>query len=136
VFWWPELDAELTRSGPGAEVTELAGVRLIGEPTAVVRFDVTASLTRSDRPQQQPVVLNLPRSAWIRALRKDTRERWADLGWRPEELGGPDNPGPPLRTPANMHTFGPSMFRLSDLGGAGALFRQGGHSTTIDGGMS
>jgi len=121
LFFWPEIDAEMTRSGPGAETTELSGTRLVGEPTAVTRFDATVRLTRSDRPGDTPAVLALPGSMWIRALRRDTRELWADLPDLPGEQP-PGDAGPLLRAPANMDRRWPPMFRLTDLTGAEGLF--------------
>ena len=116
------VDAAMTRPGPGTATTEMSGTRLVNEPTTVTRFDARVGLTRSDQPEREPELIVLPRSTWIRALRSDTRRLWADLPYLPGELGGPDNPGPVLRPPANMHMNWPPMLRLSDLDGAEKLF--------------
>ncbi|MFD0584779.1 hypothetical protein [Dactylosporangium darangshiense] len=77
-FFWPTVDAVVVRPGPSVDVTESSGVRLTGEPTAVLRFDLKIRLSRSDRPGTFSDWQAIRGGVQVRVLRDDAR-KWLTL---------------------------------------------------------
>ncbi|MFD9123965.1 hypothetical protein [Kitasatospora sp. NPDC059571] len=117
LWFWPTLDAELAHTGVSTATTDFGGIRYFGEPTTVTRFAVEAELSRSDRPQDPPVVVQIDGPLWLRTLHKDAAQ-WAEL---PQISTSDTGQVPELRlTGAIGLDFG-RLHRLTELDGADAL---------------
>jgi hypothetical protein len=122
-YFWPTLDAEQVRSGPGLATTKTAGIRYTGERTAVTRFRPRLRIARSDQPGQVTPSRQLDAPLFVRSLRKDVA-RWAALPRMDDDPGGPGRPLPygQLRAPENFEAYLGSLIQPTDLTGADGLY--------------
>ncbi|RKE22068.1 hypothetical protein BX266_5483 [Streptomyces sp. TLI_171] len=119
LWFWPTLDAEMAHTGAGMATTEFTGVRYVGESTTVSSFAVEAVITRTDRPQDEPIVVQLDDPMWLRSLSKDAKE-WAKLPEPPSTEGTPE-PAPVLKLADGIGLNFGNMHRFSELEGADDL---------------